>query len=126
MSIHNAMSIHQRPSTTEFVSYAAFILMLSCAPIFIASHLPLVDLPFHTARFDILQRWEHSSLLQDRYEVGSFLLPNVASDLLVTGMAYIMPMRAAIAIFVSITLALTVTGAAFLYYTLFRQISLWP
>jgi hypothetical protein len=93
---------------------AAFVLVLGLAtlPLVLASHVPLIDYPFHLARMAILDRHGDDAFLQGIYAVHLHAVPNVAMDLVVLGLAKILPVEVASRAFIGISFALTLSGVA--------------
>lgn len=96
------------------------------APVLLAQNPPLHDYMFHIARIYILTHWQMSSALQAHYVVGSFILPNIAFDVIAVLLAHIMPLELAGRVFIALTLALQLSGCMALYRTLQGRYGLWP
>ena len=106
---------------------ATIVICLLCIlPILAAQNPPLHDFPFHIARMYILAHWHASAALQDHYTIGSFILPNVAMDIMVPLLSLVMPLETAGRVFLALTILLQVTGCVALHRSLHGRYSLWP
>ena len=103
------------------VAYAVYLL-----PLLLVQNPPLHDYMFHIARIHILTHWQMSSALQAHYVVGSFLLPNIAFDVVAVLLAHVMPLELAGRVFIGLTLALQLSGCMALYRVLQGRYGLWP
>ncbi len=95
-------------------------------PLLLVQNPPLHDYMFHIARIHILNHWQGSSALQAHYVIGSFILPNIAFDVIVALLAQVMPLELAGRVFIGLTLALQLSGCMALYRTLHGRYGLWP
>lgn len=102
------------------------ILLVSIAPLVFATYPPLMDYPFHLARVHILANWKASPLLQDWYEIGSFILPNMGMDLVGLGLAKLFPLLVAGRVFLALTLAIILSGCLVLHRSVHGYFSWWP
>ncbi len=87
---------------------------------------PLVDYPNHLARMHILARWDQSAWLQRYYEINWRPLPNLAMDLIVPPLAWIMPLAAGGKVFLLAIFLLIAGGPMVLHRVLFGRWSVWP
>lgn len=104
----------------------AGVYLVCLVPLLLASNPPLHDYMFHIARIHILTCWQASSALQAHYVVGSFILPNIAFDVVAVLLAKVMPLELAGRVFIGLTLALQLSGCMALYRTLHGRYGLWP
>lgn len=104
----------------------AIISFLSVLPLVFTTIPPLHDYPFHLARIHILDHWHESPYFQSWYDLNSFVLPNVAMDIVVLALAQILPLEVAGRVFVATTLILMLGGCVFLYRSLNGNVTLWP
>lgn len=74
---------------------AAVAVAFSVLPMLLVSHLPLVDYPNHLARFEVFRRFESSPFFKTFYEWHWGFIPNLALDLLVIPVTYLLPVEAA-------------------------------
>ena len=95
-------------------------------PLLLVQNPPLHDYMFHIARIHILTHWQVSPDLQAHYAVGSFLLPNIAFDVVAVLLAQVMPLELAGRVFIGLTLALQLSGCMALYRVLHGRYGLWP
>ncbi len=83
---------------------------LLIAPLWTVETLPLIDLPDHLARAFILHTYDQVPIFQQYYEIQDSLLPNLALDLIVPGLLNWFDAYTAAKLFVSLLVALFVTG----------------
>jgi len=95
-------------------------------PVLLVRNPPLHDYMFHIARIHILTHWQGSSALQAHYVVGSFILPNIAFDVITVLLTQVMPLELAGRVFIGLTLALQLSGCMALYRILQGRYGLWP
>ena len=88
---------------------ATIVGLLTVLPILMADHLPLLDAPAHEARLAILKEIQqgHTSLF---YTTRSFLLPNIAFDLIGLGLVHLVDPEIAGRIYFAVSLLLTLWG----------------
>ena len=115
-----ALSLRQAALALTAV-YAVYLV-----PLLLVQNPPLHDYMFHIARIHILTQWQVSPALQAHYVIGSFILPNIAFDVITVLLAHIMPLELAGRVFVGLTLALQLSGCMALYRTLQGRYGLWP
>lgn len=108
------------------LALAAGVLALALLPLAVVHLPPLTDYPFHTARIAILQHWHDWPGLHGFYALGSFLLPNVAMDVILLAMVQLLPLDVAATGFVALTLAVMLSGTVALHWSLHRRFSVWP
>src|SRR2546428_2503397 len=97
------------------------LLALFSVPIFSTVLPPLFDYPNHLARFWLLLTGGDAF-----YEVRWVLLPNLAGDLIVPLFARVLPLEIAGQLFLVLSFALIVGGAAWLNRTVSGGWRLWP
>jgi hypothetical protein len=97
------------------------VLALCSVPIFSTILPPLFDYPNHLARFWLLQTGGNAF-----YEVRWALLPNLAGDLIVPWLARLLPLEIAGKLFLVLSFALIVGGAAWLNRIVSGGWRLWP
>jgi hypothetical protein len=102
------------------------VLALATLPLWFAEIPPLNDYPFHIARIHILRHLDDTPFLASVYERRSFLLPNMAMDLVVLGLSSLLPLDIAGRVFLALTLALMLGGTVWLHFALTRRIEPWP
>jgi len=95
-------------------------------PLLLVQNPPLHDYMFHIARIYILTHWQTSHALKDYYEIGSFILPNIAFDVVAVQLSKLMPLETAGRVFIGLTLALQLSGCMALYRTLHGRYGIWP
>src|SRR4051794_41132084 len=81
----------------------SLFLLASLTPLFFTHFPPLHDYAFHLARAEILKSLSSSAFLRDHYELGTFLLPNVAMDAAMLGLMKLAPVDLSGRIFVGLT-----------------------
>ncbi|GAB4525963.1 MAG: hypothetical protein Tsb0010_09480 [Parvularculaceae bacterium] len=104
---------------------AAIVAISAVAPLLAVRFPPLNDYPFHLARIVILA--DLSNPFYDRfYDLGSFLLPNVALDAIALPLAKLIGAEAAVRLFMVLSLLSILAGVAALHYAAFGRASAWP
>lgn len=104
---------------------AAIVAICAVAPLLAVRFPPLNDYPFHLARIVILADLDNP--FYDRfYDLGSFLLPNVALDAIALPLARLIGAEAAVRIFMIVSLFSILAGVAALHYAAFGRASAWP
>lgn len=93
----------------------AAVLIVALLPIALVTYPPLNDYPFRLASIRILQQLDPPGFFAEFYERRSFLVPNVATDLVVLGLAKLMPLEAAGRVFLALVQALTLGGTVWLH-----------
>lgn len=111
----------RRAALAFAAAYAVYLL-----PLLLVQNPPLHDYMFHIARIHILAHWQASPDLQAHYVVGSFLLPNIAFDVIAVLLAHVMPLELAGRVFIGLTLALQLSGCMALHRVLHGRYGLWP
>ena len=111
----------RRAALAFAAAYAVYVF-----PLLLVQNPPLHDYMFHIARIHILTHWQASPDLQAHYVVGSFLLPNIAFDVIAVLLAHVMPLELAGRVFIGLTLALQLSGCMALHRVLHGRYGLWP
>jgi hypothetical protein len=106
----------------------AYVLLTAIAlyPIFSVAVPPLVDYPVHLARLHVLTAIDKVPLLSERYAVDWNILPNLAMDIVVFGLAKFLPVADALRLFVASSLILIIAGTLALHRVLYGRIGLIP
>lgn len=110
----------------RWVTLCGLVVAVCSLPVLLNIHPPLYDYPFYIARLFILNELPDNAFLADHYVVSSFLIPNIGMELILLPLVRVMSYHAAFDVFIILIFASIVTGAAFMYRTLFRDESLWP
>ncbi len=113
-------------SRRRAITLVALVLALALLPVALARVPPLTDYPIHIARLSILDHWRQWPGIHAFYQPGSFLLPNLAIDLVLLGTAKLLPLELAGRVFLALTLVLMLSGTVALHWSLYRRWSLWP
>ena len=108
------------------VGFFFLTLLVAVAPLCFSKYAPLLDYPWHLARIYILDNWDKSPLLQNWYDIRSFILPNVGMDLITLFLAKILPVEVAGRVFIAVVFAITLSGSMFLYRAVNGRLTLWP
>ncbi len=111
---------------TTVLAATAVALLLAIAPLGLVRIPPLNDYPFHIARTAILHHWSDWPALHEFYARGTFLLPNVAMDVVLLAATWLLPIDLAGRAFAALTLTLMLSGTIALHRSLHRRWSLWP
>lgn len=109
------------PAAALSVLVAIFILPLWCV-----TSPAMPDYPAHLAGFHLTAGGAQHRPLSDIYVIEWRLLPNLASDILVPLFAQILPLEPAVKLFLSIAIAMWVTGAALIQRNLTGKIGVAP
>lgn len=105
----------------------AAVLAVALLPIALVTWPPLNDYPFRLASIRILQQIDPPGFFSTFYERRSFLVPNVATDLVVLGLARLMPLELAGRVFLALVQALTLGGTVWLHHVVTgRRRDPWP
>ena len=108
-----------------FVLAAIIVGLAAIAPLLAARFPPLNDYPFHLARIAILANLDHP-ILDQFYDFGSLLLPNIALDVFAWPLAGIIGAEAALRVFMILSLLLILVGVVSLHAAAFGRLSVWP
>lgn len=113
-------------TTSHVRSLVAVLLLFAAIPLMVSDHLPLHDYPNHLARLHMLMHWHDQPVYRLHYELGNFLIPNIAMDVVMLGLATVVPLELSGRIFIWLTLVLTLTGVVALHRALFGKPSVVP
>jgi hypothetical protein len=102
---------------------AALFLLL---PLAVVTIPPLHDYPFHLARADIIAAQFGQVDHPTHYRIGSFLLPNVAMDVVTLGLTAFLPPIVAGRVFLALVLLLMFSGVMALHRAVHGRLSPWP
>jgi len=102
-----------------------FITMLVIAPVYLTQYPPLNDYPWHLARIIILSDLD-SPVYSEFYKAGSFLLPNMAMDMVAIPLANLVGPENASRIFVALSLLSVMFGIMMLHKAAHKRFSPWP
>jgi hypothetical protein len=105
-----------------YVLFVGFILF----PVFLVSIPPLADYPNHLARMHILSAADPAGNIDNNYLTNWRLIPDLAMDLIVLPLSWVMPLEIAGRLFIILTCALLVLGTICLHRTLYGRVGLWP
>lgn len=108
-----------------FLAYMV-LLVFASSPIWLTSRPQLGDYTNHLARVHILLNVSNSPTLQQFYLPQWALIPNLAMDLVVAGLATIMSLETAGKTFITLTLMLLSSGTIALHTALHKCLSAWP
>lgn len=108
-----------------FLAYMV-LLVFALSPIWLTSRPQLGDYTNHLARVHILLNVSNSPTLQQFYAPHWALIPNLAMDLVVMGLAAIMSLETAGKTFITLTLLLLSSGTIALHAALHKRLSAWP
>jgi hypothetical protein len=100
----------------------ALLLTFVLRPLIATEIPPLVDYPNHLARMHILSSIGGDPVLAGAYRVEWRLVPNLAIDLIVPGLARLMPLVDAGRLFIALTMALLVAGVTALSFAAHRRL----
>jgi len=101
------------------------ILCLIIAPVVLNPFPPLHDYPHHLARIIILSDLENP-IYHQFYKHGSFLIPNMAMEIIAVPLAHLMGAEAASRLFVMLSLLSMMLGTVMLHKVAHKRFSPWP
>ena len=104
----------------------ALLLIVTLAPLFVTAMPPLHDYPVHLARMDAIAALAGTAVHATQYQLGSFLLPNVAMDVAALGLTMFLPPVLAGRVFLGIVLLMLLSGTVALHRVLHGRFSPWP
>jgi hypothetical protein len=108
------------------LALAPLVLFIVLIPLLATSIPPLHDYPFHLARMDAIAALTGEVAHPTHYQLGSFLLPNVAMDLAALGLTAFLPPLLAGRVFLGIVLLMLLSGTVALHRVLHGRFSPWP
>lgn len=103
-------------------------LIIACliiTPVIFNQFIPLNDYPFHLARIVILANLD-DPIYSEFYKAGSFLLPNMAMDMIAVPLAAIVGAETASRIFVILSVLVMLLGTMLLHHAVHSRFSPWP
>ncbi len=101
------------------------ITLLVLSPVIFNQLIPLNDYPFHLARIIILSDL-NNPIYSKFYQQGSFLLPNMAMDMVAIPLAHFVGAETASRIFVMLSLLSMLFGTMLLHKAAHKRFSPWP
>jgi hypothetical protein len=121
-----ATFIDARDSKRLRVALWAVCGVVTLSPLLWVRIPPLVDYPNHLARMWILVHGAEIPELAASYAVHWRILPDLAMDLVVSALSWVMPVEQAGRAFVALTMLALVAGTLTLHYVLHRRLEAWP
>lgn len=121
-----AADLRRSPSALAVSAATAVVLALTCLPLLLAAQLPLVDMPAHMARLEILDQLLKGGPLAQFYAFEPGLVPNLVFDGVGLALLQVLPIDLVGAIYLATTLALQLLGTMLLHRTLHGRYSYWP
>lgn len=115
------LSAHRGLAPVAILAVAVLVLL----PILANRFIPSNDYPFHLARMVILANLD-DPIFSRFYQMGSFLLPNLAMDAIAVPLSQLLGPELATRAFVGLTLIGMLCGAMLLHWAAHRRLSLWP
>ena len=112
-------------NTQSGVFITLLIALLVITPVALNTLVPLNDYPFHLARIIILSDLDNPVYSQF-YKQGSFLLPNMAMDMVAVPLAKLVSPETASRIFVMLSLLSMLLGTMMLHMAAHKRFSPWP
>ncbi|HET6511076.1 MAG TPA: hypothetical protein VFH43_02705 [Candidatus Kapabacteria bacterium] len=122
MPLISLLSSRHRRKISVLAFWSLTVLMI--LPVWLIDPLPLVDLPSHIARADILDRYSETPFLQSVYYMVVEPIPNVGIDLLMMAMLKVLPVALASKLLVSVIILLYVVGVRRIF-EIFQPESWW-
>lgn len=119
----NASDNSSRRLTLTLLLAVCVVVLL---PLFAATIPPLHDYPFHLARMDAIAALTGEVNHPTHYQLGSFLLPNVAMDVAALGLTAFLPVLLAGRVFLGIVLLTLLSGTVALHRAIHGRFSIWP
>lgn len=114
------------PAAAPVFLAAAGVLLLVSLPLLLAPQLPLVDMPAHLARLEIIEQLLKGGPLKDFYEFAPGLVPNLLFDGVGWLLLQVMPVETAGAIYLISALASQLFGTVLLHRSLHGHYGYWP
>lgn len=115
-----------KPRSVKYFLAYMVLLVFASSPIWFTPRPQLGDYTNHLARVHILLNVSNSPTLQQFYMPQWALIPNLAMDLVVMGLATIMSLETAGKTFITLTLLLISSGTIALHAALHKRLSAWP
>jgi hypothetical protein len=102
------------------------LLLIAAVPILINRHPPLVDYPWHVARVVALAQWRESPFVQEHFQLSSPVVPNLGLEIIVLPLLQVLPLVAAMDVFLITCFTLILSGTVALHRVLHGSWSWWP
>ena len=115
-----------RLSAIRFWALFGLFLAFSSLPVLWTEVLPLLDYPNHLARLYLLSDERAAEQLRQYYVIDWQVVPNLAMDLLIPPLARLMPLSAAMKLFIIVSFALIAAGTALVHRAHAGRWSIWP
>jgi len=115
-----------KPKNVKYFLAYIVLLVFASSPIWLTPRPQMGDYTNHLARVHILLNVSNSPTLQQFYAPQWALIPNLAMDLVVIGLATIMSLETAGKTFLTLTLLLLSSGTIALHAALHKRLSAWP
>ena len=116
---------HRLTEARAVVAASAVLSLVLALPVLAMSVPWFCDLYFHMARMVVLEN-PRAAHIAEWYRPDWRLVPNLAMDLVVPGLAKAMGTAAATRVFVALTLVLTFTGTLALHHAIHRRLTWFP
>jgi hypothetical protein len=104
----------------------SLVAVVALAPLLTTAIPPLHDYPFHLARLDALAALTAHVPQATHYQIGNFLLPNVAMDVVALGLTSFMSAVLAGRVFLCVILLMLLGGTVALHRVIHARSSPWP
>lgn len=104
----------------------AVLAVLFILPLWCVQTPAMPDYPAHLAGFRLIDGGAQTGPLSQFYAIHWTLLPNLASELVVPAFAQLLPLNAAVKLFLSLTVLMWVTGAALIQRAVTGKIGAAP
>src|SRR5207249_7882872 len=108
------------------VALWALCVIVTLSPLLWVRIPPLVDYPNHLARMWILVHRTEIHELAANYAIHWRILPELGMDLVVSALAWVLPVAEAGRVFVALTMLVLVAGTMSLHRVLYGRLSAWP
>ena len=115
-----------RLSALRFWALFGVLLTFASLPVLWTEIPPLLDYPNHLARLYLLSDGRAAEQLRQYYAIDWQVVPNLAMDLLVPPLARLMPLSAAMKLFIILSFALIASGTALVHRACRDRWSIWP
>src|SRR6185312_9583398 len=116
---------HRLTEARAVMAASAILSLVLALPILAMSVPWFCDLYFHMARMVVLEN-PQAAYIGDWYRADWRLVPNLAMDLIVPGLAKAIGTAAATRVFVALTLVLTLAGSMALHHALHHKLTWFP
>ncbi|MGZ9035004.1 MAG: hypothetical protein ACXW25_11445 [Rhodospirillales bacterium] len=105
---------------------AAATLVVLCLPLLLSAQLPLVDMPAHLARIEIIDQLLKGGPLADFWEFEPGLVPNLFFDAVGLALHQAFPVELVGVIYLVLALTAQLLGTVLLHRSLHGHYSYWP